>query len=303
MQTSRPQHIQSAIVAYVPVLHEGYFHFIEKHPEATEVYLLPSNITHRLRSLQKDIRAVSAEIMTTALQALFPKRTFFVSNDGLLLDLAEKNITIIMPDEDISHEVITAYFPENKILIESIFLRWDKQRSEKVYSPTPTLSVKTTVGNNTMQAVTNLDALKPGAFMQLAEAEATKSSDWWRQVGAVLVKNGKIVLQTHNTHLPSEQSPYVLGDPRANFHAGEHIELSTAIHAEAKLIAQAARGGIALDGTELYCTTFPCPPCAKLIAESGIKTLYFAEGYSMLDGEQVLQDAGVEVVRVVALGK
>jgi dCMP deaminase len=290
MQTAQPTQ-KSVIIAYIPVLHEGYRHLIEKHPEVTEVYLLPSKITHQMRSLQKDIRAVSAEIMTTALQALYPKRTIFVAKEEVLHDIANKNVTLIMPDEDISHAVITAYFPENEIVFESIFLRWDKERSLRVYPPTVARVVKKT-------AITDAKAsTAPQTLMELAQAEAAKSSDWWRQVGAVVVKDGKVVLQTHNTHLPTEQSPYVLGDPRANFHAGDHIELSTAI-AEAKIIAQAAKRGIALEGTELYCTTFPCPPCAKLIAESGIKTLYYAEGYGMLDGEEVLKNAGVSVIQV-----
>lgn len=273
----------AVIVAYIPVLHEGYRHFIEKHPEATNVYLLPAKITHKLRSLQKDIRAVSAEKMAVALQALYPNRTLSVATSAILHDLAIKNITVILPDEDISRLIVSEYLPENEVIFDSIFLRWDKERSLRVYPPAASKSLKTT-----------------SAFMELAQAEAVKSADWWRQVGAVLVKDGKIILQTHNTHLPNEQAPYILGDPRANFHAGDHIELSTAIHAEAKLIAQAAKHGIALEKTELYCTTFPCPPCAKLIAESGIKTLYFAEGYSMLDGEEVLKNAGVDVVQVDA---
>ncbi|NCS97095.1 MAG: deoxycytidylate deaminase, partial [Candidatus Pacebacteria bacterium] len=87
-------------------------------------------------------------------------------------------------------------------------------------------------------------------------------------------------------------------DPRNSFHKGEHIELSTAIHAEAALIADAAKKGISLEGTQLYVTTFPCPACAKLIACSGITKLYFSEGYSMLDGEKILNDAGVLLSKI-----
>jgi dCMP deaminase len=132
-----------------------------------------------------------------------------------------------------------------------------------------------------------------------AHQAATKSSDWWRHVGAVLVKDEKIILSTFNTHVPSEQMPYVNGDPRSNFSKGVHLELSTAIHAEARLIAQAAKEGVSLDGASLYVTTFPCPPCAKLVAYAGIKKLYFDEGYGVLDGEQILKQQGVEIVQVI----
>ena len=45
----------------------------------------------------------------------------------------------------------------------------------------------------------------------------------------------------------------------------------------------------------MYVTVFPCPPCAKLIAYSGIKRLYCGGGYAVLDGEEVLKSNGVEI--------
>ena len=90
------------------------------------------------------------------------------------------------------------------------------------------------------------------------------------------------------------------GDPRANFYKGVGLELSTATHAEARLIAQAACDGDATRGAVLYVTDFPCPPCAKLIAAAGIERLYYREGYAVLDGQDVLEGAGVEIVRVAA---
>ena len=71
--------------------------------------------------------------------------------------------------------------------------------------------------------------------------------------------------------------------------------MSTAIHAEAAIVAQAARDGVSLRGADLYVTTFPCPACARLIAEAGFRRCYFAGSYSVLEGEHVLQAAGVDV--------
>ena len=48
----------------------------------------------------------------------------------------------------------------------------------------------------------------------------------------------------------------------------------------------------------MYMTDFPCPPCAKLIAGAGVAKLYFREGYAVLDGRDVLEAAGVEIVQV-----
>ena len=63
----------------------------------------------------------------------------------------------------------------------------------------------------------------------------------------------------------------MFGDPRSNFDAGKNIELSKFIHAEASLIAQAAKQGAKLEGASIYVTTFPCPVCARLVATAGLR--------------------------------
>ena len=83
------------------------------------------------------------------------------------------------------------------------------------------------------------------------------------------------------------------------FKKGRHIELTTDQHAESVVISEAAKKGIALEGADLYMSTFPCPPCAKLVAAAGIRRCYFSSGYAMLDGERILKDRGVEIIRVV----
>ena len=70
------------------------------------------------------------------------------------------------------------------------------------------------------------------------------------------------------------------------------------MHAEAAVIAEAAKKGIATQGCDVYATTFPCPTCAKLIAAAGIKKLYYQDGYALLDGENVLKSAGVKIIKV-----
>ncbi len=70
------------------------------------------------------------------------------------------------------------------------------------------------------------------------------------------------------------------------------------MHSEAGAIAEAARKGISLEGADLYVTTFPCPPCGKLIAYSGIKRVFYKNGYGVLDSERILKDKGVEIIKV-----
>jgi dCMP deaminase len=60
-------------------------------------------------------------------------------------------------------------------------------------------------------------------------------------------------------------------------------------------VAAAARDGVSLRGADLYVTTFPCPACARLIAEAGVGRCFFAGPYSVLDGEDVLRAAGVKL--------
>jgi dCMP deaminase len=131
---------------------------------------------------------------------------------------------------------------------------------------------------------------------------AGRSSDWWRQVGAIAVRGGDLLGYAWNHHHPTEYSPYIDGDPRDSFSRGVRPDLSTAIHAEAAIIAAAARDGISLRGADLYVTTFPCPACARLIAEAGFSRCYFAGPYSVLDGEEVLRAAGVQLLWVDTAG-
>ena len=113
-----------------------------------------------------------------------------------------------------------------------------------------------------------------------------------------MFRDGKAILTAYNAAVPDQYMPYIEGDPRSDFHKGVNVELSTSFHAEARLIAEAAQKGICLEGVEMYATTFPCPPCAKLIAYSGVKKLYYADGYGVLDGERILKDRGVEIIFV-----
>ena len=131
-----------------------------------------------------------------------------------------------------------------------------------------------------------------------AFTEAGKSSDWWRHVGGIIVKNGQIIMAGCNQHLPVNDQQYKNSDPRISYTSGVGADFSSSIHAEANLIALAAKKGISLDGAEIFVTTFPCPVCAKQIAVSGIKKVYYAKGYAVLDGLEILKSFGVEVILV-----
>ena len=167
-----------------------------------------------------------------------------------------------------------------------------------VYSPVPPATAKTPVSFDGEITVAELSR----ELLGRAEAIAGRSSDWWRQVGAVAARDGRVLGCAWNRHHPTEYAPYLSGDPRDAFERGVRADLSTAIHAEAALIAGAARDGTSLAGADLYTTTFPCPACARLIAEAGFLRCFFAGQYSVLDGEQTLRARGISLIWVDTRG-
>lgn len=192
--------------------------------------------------------------------------------------------TIVFAEDEVTREIAEKYFRGKNFSFERVFLRWDKMSAVTSYPTSPDIVV----------SEKELDK----KFIEIARREAGKSSDWWRQVGAVLVKGGDVIFSNFNAHKPTENAPNIDGDPRSNLNAGEGPGIYTSLHAEAGLIAKAARDGISLKDTSLYLTTFPCPNCAMQITEAGIKEIYFADGYSNLNAERNLKAAGVKIIRV-----
>jgi dCMP deaminase len=276
--------MKTAFLAYIPVLHQGYLNFFDKHPEVKTLYLVDESLTHDFRQLVKDIRALSSETMAAMVETVDRFDEVMVVGKEAMKKLNDEQREFVVPDEEEMQEIVAQYLPKAKVTWDSIFLRWDRKKSESRSEVEPDVKISREKFDKEM--------------IQRADNLAKKSSDWWRQVGAVILKDGKIIAESKNIHVPHDQQQYVDGDPRASYQSGEMFELSSSVHAESAAIAIAAREGIALEGTTMYAGTFPCPVCAKLIAEAGIKKLYYGEGYALLDGENVMKSKGVEIVKV-----
>jgi dCMP deaminase len=274
-----------AVVAYVPVLHEGYRRFLDTHGRGRPLYLIGPELHADLRPLAKDIRALDAPAVAAALRGWEICASVEVLDAAAAARLAQDAPTLVMPDEDVSHRVADAHFPRCPVLYDSVFLRWDKTKTVRLLRPSD------------LPRVLAEDA--PADLVSAAQEEAERSVDWWRQVGAAIRFADGTLRSCTNEHSPHPLSAYAVGDPRSNFSKGVHLELSTATHAEARLVAEAARDGLATRGAVMYVTDFPCPPCAKLIAAAGIAKLYFRGGYAVLDGRDVLESAGIEIVQLV----
>ena len=275
--------MKHVVISYVPSLHKGYSDFFKKY-HGGKFYVLGNKFVKEFPRMDRDIRALSPEDAAAAIGALGIFSSVEVLTEETLEEVRSGKIPAVMPDDEVNRHFTKTYLRDNSVEFVKTFLRWDRKISTTEFEVPP----DRVISENQLDKELISEALK----------EAGKSPDWWRQVGGVIAKDGRVVLAAYNKHLPSEHSLGAFGDPRSNFDAGESIELSKAIHAEAALIAEAARRGIALEGASLYITTFPCPVCAKSIASAGIKKVYYSKGYSLLDAEDVLRAHGVEIVLV-----
>ena len=270
------------IVAYVPALHQGYLDFFKKH--GGDLYILDLSLVREVPRLERDIRAVSAEQIAKAITALsiLPRVAVLTKEN---LNQLPAGAEVVMPDEDVSRHFVETYLPGRAVQFDKVFLRWEGHSAKKENIP---------INPNRIISELEFDQ----EMMGQAYVEAGKSIDWWRQVGAVLVKDGQVLFTAYNRAMPSDQVHNIFGDPRSNFDYGVAFELSKFMHAETSIIAEAAKRGTALDGASIYVTTFPCPACAKSIVVAGIKKVYYKEGYSLLDAEDILQSVGAEIIQV-----
>ncbi|HEX3392778.1 MAG TPA: deaminase [Solirubrobacteraceae bacterium] len=294
--------MSDCVVAYVPVLHEGYRRFVDRHARGLPLYLIGPELYEDYRPLAKDIRALPAALAAKSIDAWGVCSRVSVLDAASAAELAAGAPRIVMPAEDVSYRVGERFFERCEVFYDTVFLRWDKTKTAQLLEPGVRALVSPAELATVLAGGDDAEAGPPGnelaELAAAASAAAGESIDWWRQVGAALrLASGKLMSAT-NVHNPHPPSPYAVGDPRANLYKGVGLELSTATHAEASLIARAAREGLATGGGVMFVTDFPCPPCAKLIAGAGIAKLYYVEGYAVLDGQDVLEAAGVEVVRV-----
>jgi len=269
------------LILYIPVIHKGYLDFLKQVQDRVFiVYIIDEELLGELSEIKPDIAAIETNVVRDLLNKIGFSNVSILSRDKIE-ELKGKEFILVQ--DEISRNLYSKYLKDEKVEWQSVFLRWDK---EKVLAELPVDSVRES------KEPFDLEMMK-GAYK-----EAQKSSDWWRQIGAVLVKDKKIIALAYNQGVPNDTAPYQVGSIRDFFQAGEKQELSPTIHAEQKIISEAAKNGIKLEGSSLYLTHFPCSLCAKLIAWAGIKKLYFVEGASNLDGRKILESAGVEIIHI-----
>lgn len=135
-------------------------------------------------------------------------------------------------------------------------------------------------------------------FMAMAFLVATRSTCTRRKVGAVLVKDRRILATGYNG--PPSGFPHcdVIGCLRdkLNIPSGERQEICWGLHAEQNAVIQAAVFGVSTKGAVLYSTTKPCITCAKILANAGIKKIYCAEDYPDKFTDELLSELGIPLI-------
>lgn len=272
-----------AVFAYVPVVHRGTLAFLEKYKDLPILLLDNAEGKKENPYLERDIRALDAAQICVQLHA----HGFSSAEVVAPLSIREKTAAyeaLIVPHDEITEAFLATYAPTVPLEKVDVFLRWTKQIS--------------TAENLIAQDRVITTGEFENSVLNDLEEEAHTSPDWWRQIAAAIVKDGKVVSTAVNTHFPSQHALTINGDPRSNLDAGQGPLVYTSIHAEACVLAHAAKEGIATDKADIFVTTFPCPTCARSLVEAGITRVFYKKGYSLLDAEEILKGAGIEIVLV-----
>lgn len=135
-------------------------------------------------------------------------------------------------------------------------------------------------------------------FMRLTEEVGTWSSCLRRKVGAVIVRDKRVMTTGYNGAPTGIESCTERGEclrEKLGIPSGTRHELCFAAHAEQNAIIQAAKYGINISGSTLYCTHQPCVICAKMIINAGIKRVVYKEGYPDEFSMQLFEEAGTRI--------
>ncbi len=128
--------------------------------------------------------------------------------------------------------------------------------------------------------------------MNIAKEVATRSTCDRKHVGALIVRDKTILSTGYNGS--------VRGMPHCDDvgHMMEDGHCVATIHAETNAILQAAKNGVMINGGEVYITASPCWPCFKMLANAGIKKIYYGEFYRDERIFDVAKQIGIELMHI-----
>jgi dCMP deaminase len=134
-------------------------------------------------------------------------------------------------------------------------------------------------------------------FMKIASEVSTRSTCLRRQVGAVVVKDKRILATGYNGAPAGLKHCLEVGCLREELGvpSGEKHELCRGLHAEQNAVIQAALHGVSMGGSKVYSTHKPCSLCAKILINAGVREVVYESGYADKLADEMLEEAGVKV--------
>lgn len=137
-------------------------------------------------------------------------------------------------------------------------------------------------------------------FMEITQLVAKRSTCVRRSVGAVIVKDKRILSTGYNGAPSGIRHCIDIGCLREELkiESGQRHELCRGIHAEQNAIIQAAYHGVSIKGADLYCTNLPCIICAKMVINAGLMTIYYQAGYADNLSKDMLDEAGISLIKL-----
>ena len=138
-------------------------------------------------------------------------------------------------------------------------------------------------------------------FTTITRQVASRSTCLRRKVGAIIVKDKRILATGYNGAPRGVRSSLEIGKclrEDLGIPSGERHEICRGLHAEQNAIIQAAYYGIQIKDSVIYTTHQPCVLCAKMIINAGIKKIYYFEEYPDSLAVDLLNEAGVELVKL-----
>jgi dCMP deaminase len=136
-------------------------------------------------------------------------------------------------------------------------------------------------------------------FMDITRLVARRSTCIRRQVGAIVVKDKRILATGYNgvpTGLPHCEDVGCIREQN-KIPSGQRHELCRGLHAEQNTIIQAAFHGISISGATLFCTTLPCSICLKMLINAGIREIVYEQGYPDDLAQSLLEQSDLSLTK------
>jgi dCMP deaminase len=138
-------------------------------------------------------------------------------------------------------------------------------------------------------------------FASITRQVATRSTCLRRKVGAIIVKNKRILTTGYNGAPMGVRNCLEIGTclrEELGIPSGERHEICRGLHAEQNAILQAAYHGVQIKDSAIYTTNHPCVMCAKMIINCGIRKIYYFEDYPDKLSSELLAEAEIELVKL-----